>query len=73
MLDGRELLTPPGNTMDLGRVTVSYITVPGWKENISKCRRFEELPKRAQEYVRMVEQLCEVPGKIEYSRECLTN
>lgn len=63
MLDGKELVTPPGNTADLARVQVQYITVPGWKENISKCRRFEELPKRAQEYVQMIEQLCEVPIK----------
>lgn len=61
-LDGKELVTPPGNTLDLARVQVSYVTLPGWKQNISKCRRFEELPIRAQEYVRMVEQLCEVPG-----------
>ena len=63
MLDGKELTTPPGNTSDLGRVQVSYITLPGWKQNISQCRRFEDLPARAQEYVRLVEQLCEVPGK----------
>ncbi|KAJ6218249.1 hypothetical protein RDWZM_009406 [Blomia tropicalis] len=62
-LDGKELVTPPGNTLDLARVQVSYVTLPGWKQNISKCRRFEELPIRAQEYVRMVEQLCEVPVK----------
>ena len=62
-LDDKEIKTPPGNILDLARVTVTYITMPGWKQDISKCRSFEELPKRAQEYIRIVEQLCEVPSK----------
>lgn len=62
-LDGKELTTPPGNTSELTRVQVEYVTMPGWKQNISKCRRFEDLPQAAQEYVHVVEQLCEVPGE----------
>lgn len=62
-IDGKEVFTPPGNTNDLHKVQVTYITLPGWKENISKCRRFEELPKQAQDYVRTVEKVCEIPSK----------
>ena len=63
MLDGKEVVTPPASIADLSRVQVTYLTVPGWKQNISKCRKFEELPQRAQDYVNLVEQLCEVPSK----------
>lgn len=62
-MDGKELVSPPGNTADLHKVVVTYLTLPGWKQNISKCRRFEELPKQAQEYVRTVEKVCEIPSK----------
>lgn len=63
LLDGREVVTPPGNTNDLNRMQVEYVTMPGWKQSIAGCRRFEELPQAAQNYVRKVEELCEVPIK----------
>ena len=63
LLDGREVVTPPGNTNDLNRMQVEYVTMPGWKQSIAGCRRFEELPQAAQNYVRKVEELCEVPSK----------
>jgi adenylosuccinate synthase len=31
--------------------------MPGWSEDISSCRRFEELPANAQAYVRRIEEL----------------
>lgn len=63
ILNGQEVITPPGNTSDLNRMQVEYVTMPGWKESIAKCRTFEELPQAAQNYVRKVEELCEVPSK----------
>ncbi|KAJ3396127.1 hypothetical protein HDU92_003996 [Lobulomyces angularis] len=41
----------------LGKVEVEYETLPGWKTDISKCRKYEELPINAQKYVERVEQL----------------
>lgn len=38
--------------------------MPGWKRNISKCRRWEDLPKEARDYVLYVE--CEIGCKIGY-------
>jgi adenylosuccinate synthase len=35
--------------------------IPGWSEDISKCRKFEELPLAAQNYVHIVEEHCEAP------------
>ena len=35
--------------------------IPGWLEDISECRKFEELPLAAQDYLRIIEKHCEVP------------
>lgn len=34
-----------------------YETLPGWKEEITECKKFEELPANAQKYVQRVEEL----------------
>jgi adenylosuccinate synthase len=43
---------------------VVYEEVSGWKEDITGVRRFEELPKTAQQYIQRVETLvgCPVAG-----------
>jgi adenylosuccinate synthase len=41
----------------LAEVEPVYETMPGWNGNISGCRRFEELPREAQQYVKRIEQL----------------
>jgi adenylosuccinate synthase len=38
-----------------------YEVMPGWRGNLTECRRFEELPAEAQKYVKRLEQLCGVP------------
>ncbi len=45
----------------LERVKPLYASLRGWKEDISKCRSFEELPQAAQEYVRFIEEHAGVP------------
>jgi adenylosuccinate synthase len=45
----------------LAEVEPIYETLPGWRGNISGCRRFEELPKEAQQYVKRVETLIGAP------------
>jgi adenylosuccinate synthase len=47
----------------LDGVETVYQTVPGWKEDISKARSFEELPVNAQNYVKMIEDAVEAPVK----------
>jgi adenylosuccinate synthase len=47
----------------LEKVEPIYKTVPGWKEDITKARSFEELPVNAQNYVKMIEEAAEVPVK----------
>lgn len=40
---------------------VKYITLPGWKCSISDCRKFNQLPIEAQNYIRKIESLIGVP------------
>jgi adenylosuccinate synthase len=40
----------------LSRVTVEYVTFPGWKSDITKATTFEELPEKCRQYVEYIEQ-----------------
>jgi adenylosuccinate synthase len=48
----------------LAEVEPIYETLPGWNGNISGCRRFEELPREAQNYVKTLEKLAGAPIKM---------
>jgi adenylosuccinate synthase len=48
----------------LAEAEPAYETVPGWSEEITECRRFEDLPANAQAYVRRVEELLDRPVTI---------
>jgi len=60
-LDGKELQSMPAHVNDLAKVKVEYITFPGWTEDISLSRKYEDLPLNARKYVEAIEQLLEVP------------
>ena len=45
----------------LAEVEPVYETLPGWNGNIAGCRRFEDLPREAQEYVKTLEKLVGAP------------
>ncbi len=47
----------------LDKVECVYQTVPGWNEDISKAKSFEELPVNAQKYVKMIEDAAGIPVK----------
>ncbi|KAJ2690844.1 Adenylosuccinate synthase, partial [Coemansia spiralis] len=53
----------PADLDDLETATVNYVTLPGWKQSIGKCRSFAELPENCQRYVRFIEQDIGVPIK----------
>lgn len=59
--DGKYLDTMPANLQQLKDVEVEYEVMPGWKEDITKCRKFEDLPTNCQKYVLRIEQICGVP------------
>jgi len=53
----------PASLEDLSKVEVVYEELPGWTEDISKCTKYDELPKNCQAYVHRLQQLLEVPIK----------
>ena len=48
----------------LAQVTPVYETLPGWKEDVSSCRSWEELPQAARNYLTRVEELSGAPVSI---------
>jgi adenylosuccinate synthase len=50
----------PGTT-DLAAAEPIYESMPGWKCDVSACRRFDDLPPAARAYVGRVEELAGVP------------
>ncbi len=54
LVDGKETEDFPFPTA-LRNAKPVLVTVPGWHQNISGVRRFEDLPKAAQDYVLMIE------------------
>ena len=51
----------PASLKVLGACKPIYETLPGWSEDISGIRRFEDLPPNAQNYLKRIEALLEVP------------
>ncbi|MEE2830709.1 MAG: adenylosuccinate synthase [Myxococcota bacterium] len=60
-LEGNVLDTPPARRGALEQVQPVYESLPGFSEEISELRRWEDLPSNARAYVRRVEQLAGVP------------
>jgi len=61
-LNGKELHgSMPGTVEKLAECETVYVDLPGWKEDISKCQSFEELPRNAQDYITFIEKEVNVP------------
>jgi adenylosuccinate synthase len=60
-LNGQRLEAFRADMDTLAEVEPIYETLPGWREEIGGCKRFEELPGNAQKYVKYIEQLCGAP------------
>ncbi|GAA2681211.1 adenylosuccinate synthase [Actinoplanes palleronii] len=45
----------PINQTDFHHATPIFETLPGWKQDISGCRKFADLPREAQDFVEFVE------------------
>ncbi|KAL3675013.1 hypothetical protein R1sor_024961 [Riccia sorocarpa] len=58
---GEELHYFPSDLSLLESVEVQYEEMPGWTEDISLARQYEELPAAAQAYVERIEQLTGLP------------
>lgn len=60
-LDGAPLASFPASAHALARAEVVYETLPGWDEDISAARAWEDLPPAARAYVARVEAVVGVP------------
>jgi len=60
-LSGQPVRYADVDAYGLGEVQLTYKTVPGWSENISKAKSFEALPLNAQKYVTMIEEAAGIP------------
>ena len=56
-VDGRRLDEMPMTQTELHHAVPVYEELPGWWEDLSACRRFEDLPANARAYVERVEEL----------------
>ena len=54
----------PADHNDLVNVDPVYETLPGWKSSLVDCRRFEDMPESARNYVLFVEKFLNVPGSL---------
>ena len=51
----------PANPEIFDELELEYIDMPGWKEDLSKVRKFQDLPKNTQNYVNKIEELIDCP------------
>ena len=58
-LDGEVLDYFPSTAKELSRVKPIYETLPGWKTKTTHVKRFEELPKEAQNFIKFIEDYLE--------------
>jgi len=59
--EGKILDTMPASLKQLEDVEVQYEIMPGWKEDISNCRSFDDLPENCKNYVLRIENILGVP------------
>ncbi len=62
-LDGKTIETIPARLKDFSRCKPNYITLPGWKENITHVNSFDELPENCKKYLKKIEELVGVEIK----------
>lgn len=54
---GQALPSVPADIKTLAEVEVQYEELPGWQQDISEARSWDDLPANAQSYVRRIEEL----------------
>jgi len=57
--NGETLKSFPADLDIAENVEIEYLEMDGWTEDISKIRKFEDLPKNAKKYVEKIEELIE--------------
>ncbi|PJF23293.1 MAG: adenylosuccinate synthase [Phototrophicales bacterium] len=60
-VDGVQVDYPPDTVAALERAKPIYETFPGWEQDITNARSFSDLPLAAQNYLKRIGELCDVP------------
>ncbi len=60
-LNGKDITFVPAILDDFEKVEVNYIDMPGWTEDISTIKKFEDLPENAKNYILKLEEILEAP------------
>jgi len=63
-IDGAEVHSPPASISAYERAEPQYEELPGWREDSTRARRFDDLPKNAQRYVQRIGELIGRPIEI---------
>ncbi|MEK7633793.1 MAG: adenylosuccinate synthase [Patescibacteria group bacterium] len=63
-LNGRKIEFSQCGYLELAKLIPVYKSFPGWKEDITKIKTFNKLPKNCQKYVKFIEKYLEVKVKI---------
>lgn len=63
-LDGRRTERFPASCAELMRAKPVYREMPGWKTDITNCRRWEDLPARARDYIDFIGSFSGAPVRI---------
>uniref|UniRef100_A0A671NVN7 Adenylosuccinate synthetase n=1 Tax=Sinocyclocheilus anshuiensis TaxID=1608454 RepID=A0A671NVN7_9TELE len=70
-INGKRVPYFPANMEVLQKVEVEYETFPGWKTDTSAVRKWSDLPPKAQNYIRFVENRIVKWVGVGKSRECM--
>ncbi len=54
-LDGQKVTAMPSNINQASKVTPVYEEMPGWEEDITGVREYEDLPVNAKDYIKRIE------------------
>ena len=60
-IDGKRVEEVPASQSDFHHAKPIYEYLDGWKEDISNCKKFEDLPVNAQKYVKYLEEISGAP------------
>eukprot|EP00596_Hydrurales_sp_CCMP1899_P003787 CAMPEP_0119041920 /NCGR_PEP_ID=MMETSP1177-20130426/14210_1 /TAXON_ID=2985 /ORGANISM="Ochromonas sp, Strain CCMP1899" /LENGTH=470 /DNA_ID=CAMNT_0007008347 /DNA_START=76 /DNA_END=1485 /DNA_ORIENTATION=- len=61
MLNGQEVKGMPSSLNTYAAIEVQYEVMPGWTEDVSNIKNFDDLPKNCKAYVLRLEELTGVP------------
>ncbi len=63
-LKGKTIYDYPVYSSELSEFKPVYTVLPGWQEEISSMKKFEELPKKAQDYIRLIQKELDIPVEV---------